>query len=62
MSSGVELEVNARALEGVDVFGSVGYTNAHFDEGVVLGGAAVGGNEIPNPPDFTTTIGTQVSH
>lgn len=62
VSSGVELEVNARARDGVDLFGSLGYTRARFDEGVILAGADVGGNEVPNTPDFTATVGAQVSH
>ncbi len=62
VSSGVEVEVNARALQGVDVFGSVGFTRARFDDGVVLAGLDVSGNEIPNTPDFTTTIGAQLTH
>ena len=61
-SSGVEVEVNARVHPGVDVFGSVGYTHARFDEGSTSSGAPVGGNIIPNTPDYTGTIGVQISH
>jgi iron complex outermembrane receptor protein len=61
-SSGVEVEVNARVRPGVDVFGSVGYTHARFDEGSTSSGAPVGGNIIPNTPDYTGTIGVQLSH
>jgi iron complex outermembrane receptor protein len=61
-SSGVEVEVNARVHPGVDVFGSVGYTHARFDEGSTSSGASVGGNTIPNMPDYTGTIGVQLSH
>jgi iron complex outermembrane receptor protein len=60
-STGVELEVIGRAREGLDVFGSVGYTRARFDDGVTIGLVNVGGNDIPNTPDFTTTIGAQVT-
>jgi iron complex outermembrane receptor protein len=60
-SSGVELEVSSRVLAALDVFGSVGYTHARFDEGVLIGTTIVGGNEIPNTPDFTATVGAQVS-
>ena len=61
VSSGVEVEVTARALAALDVFGSLGYTHARFDDGVLIGSTDVGGNEIPNTPDFTTTFGAQVS-
>jgi iron complex outermembrane receptor protein len=61
VSSGVELEVTARAAQGIDLFGSLGYTHARFDEGVFIGSTNVGENEIPNTPDFTATIGAQVS-
>ena len=62
VSTGVELEMTGRAAEGLDLFGSLGYTRARFDEGVVIGFTDVGGNEIPNTPDFTGTIGAQLSH
>ena len=62
VSTGVEVEVNARVRTGVDLFGSAGYTRARFDEGVVLAGENVGGNEIPNTPDFTSVAGAQLSH
>ena len=62
VSTGVELEVAARAATGVDLFGSFGYTHARFDDGVVIGATDVGGNEIFNTPDFTSAFGVQVSH
>jgi len=61
-SSGVEVEVSARPVGGIDVFGSLGYTHARFDDGVIIGAVNVGGNEIPNTPDVTGTIGVQISH
>jgi len=61
-SSGVEVEVSARPAGGIDVFGSLGYTHARFDDGVIIGAVNVGGNEIPNTPDVTGTIGVQISH
>ena len=61
VSSGVEVEVTARALAALDVFGSLGYTHARFDDGVLIGSTDVGGNEIPNTPDFTATIGAQAT-
>ena len=60
-SRGVEVEVNARVHPNVDLFGSLGYTNATFSEGSVSRGRNVQGNELPNTPDYTATIGTQLS-
>jgi len=57
----VELELNARLHPGVDLFGAVGYTRARFKQGSVSSGAPVGGNTVPNTPDYTATIGVQVS-
>ena len=61
-STGVELEATARAAQGIDVFGSFGYTHARFDDGVLIGTTDVGGNEIVNTPDFTSAFGIQLSH
>jgi iron complex outermembrane receptor protein len=61
-SSGVEVELNARALPSLDVFGALGYTRARFSDGSVSNGLPVGGNKIPNTPEYSATIGAQVSH
>jgi iron complex outermembrane receptor protein len=61
-SSGVEFELNARVHSSVDVFGGVGYTRARFSDDAVSNGVPVGGNTIPNTPDYTVTLGTQVTH
>ena len=60
-STGVELEVTARVREGVDVFSALGYNRATFNEGSISSGAAVGGNRIPNAPEYMATVGTQLS-
>jgi iron complex outermembrane receptor protein len=60
-SSGVELELNARVHPNVDVFGGIGYTKAEFDEDSISGGLPVGGNTVPNTPDYTASFGIQVS-
>ncbi len=60
-SSGVELELNARVHPNVDVFGGIGYTKATFDDDSVSSGVPVGGNTIPNTPDYTGSLGIQVS-
>jgi iron complex outermembrane recepter protein len=60
-SSGAELEVNARVHPNVDVFGGVGYTKAEFKDNSISGGVPVGGNAVPNTPDYTASLGIQVS-
>jgi iron complex outermembrane receptor protein len=60
-SSGVELELNARAAPGVDLFSAVGYTRARFKDGSVSSGADVSGNTIPNTPGYTATFGAAFS-
>jgi iron complex outermembrane receptor protein len=62
VSSGFEVEGTGRVIPGIDVFGSLGYTHARFGDGVLIGATNVGGNEIPNTPDFTSTIGTQITN
>jgi iron complex outermembrane receptor protein len=61
-STGVEAELNARVHPSVDVFGGVGYTRARFADGSVSNGVPVAGNTIPNTPEYSVTLGAQVSH
>jgi iron complex outermembrane recepter protein len=60
-SRGVELEINARALPGLDLFGALGTTSARFDEGTFSSGRNVSGNDVPHTPDYNVTFGAQVS-
>jgi iron complex outermembrane receptor protein len=60
-SKGVELELHARALPRLDLFGNVGYTDAHFDSGAQSGGVNVGGNTLSSTPDYTASVGAQSS-
>jgi iron complex outermembrane recepter protein len=60
-SNGVELELNARAAPGVDLFGAIGYTHGRFGDNSRSSGADVSGNELPSTPDYTTTFGGQYS-
>ena len=46
-SKGVELELNARAAPGVDLFGGVGYTHARFGDNSRSSGVDVSGNKLP---------------
>ena len=61
-SSGVEIEVRGRARDGVDLFGAFGYTHARFGAGTTSSGVDTSHNKIPNTPDYTAAIGTEVSH
>ncbi len=61
-SNGFELELTARPVKGLDVFGGYGYTSAHFGSGSVSGGLDVSGNRISNMPDNTGNVGVQYSH
>ena len=60
-SRGVELEVTARAAQGIDVFGSFGHTKARFSGGSVSSGADVSGRHVPFTPDYTASLGLQVT-
>ena len=51
----------ARACRASMCSAPFGYTERAFDEGSVSSGVNVGGNEIPNTPDYTATFGAQVS-
>jgi len=60
-SSGVELELNARVHPNVDVFGGIGYTKAEFKDDSISAGLLVGGNSVPYTPDYTGSLGIQLS-
>jgi iron complex outermembrane receptor protein len=58
-SLGFELDATARPMPGLDVFGSFGYTEAHFGNGTSAVGLDVSDNEIPYTPDVTANFGVQ---
>jgi iron complex outermembrane receptor protein len=60
-STGVEVELAARANQFVDVFGSFGVTRARFGDGSVSRGEDVSDNTIPNTPDYTASFGAQLN-
>ena len=60
-STGVEFEVNARATEGFDLFGSFGLTRARFGDGTISSGVDVSDNRIPNAPEYTAAFGAHFS-
>ena len=70
-SSGVEVEVNARAAPGVELFTAIGTTRARYKTGSVSSGVDIAGNTVQvdiagntvqGTPDYTATFGAQVSH
>ena len=60
-SKGVELELMARPHPALDLFGVFGYTHARFADGTSSSGLDVSGNKLPSTPDFTATLGAQLS-
>lgn len=60
-STGVELELHARPHAHVGLYGTFGVTNARFGEGSAAVGIAVAGNDVPNAPGYTFSLGTDVS-
>jgi iron complex outermembrane receptor protein len=60
-SKGVELEISARAAPGLDIFSSIGMTNARFSEGTTTSGVDVSGNRLQLTPEYTASVGAQLS-
>ncbi len=60
-SRGVEVELTARPLATLDLFGSFGYTHARFSAATQAGGVDVAGKKLPYTPDFTALVGAQWS-
>jgi iron complex outermembrane receptor protein len=60
-SRGVELELTARPRPGVDLFSAFGYTRARFGDNTVSSGLSVSGNELPFTPDYTFSLGAQLT-
>jgi iron complex outermembrane receptor protein len=58
-SDGVELELQARPMAGLDLFGGFGNADARFASGSQSGGVSVGGNRISNSPAYTADVGIQ---
>src|SRR5688572_210766 len=60
-SKGVEFEVNARPYPGIDLFASLGFTHARFEQGTALGLEDISDNKIPSTPEHTVSVGGQLS-
>jgi iron complex outermembrane receptor protein len=61
-SRGLEVELLARPVTGVDVFASVGLISARFGDGAVSSGEDVADNRLPFTPNFTAMAGAQFTH
>jgi iron complex outermembrane recepter protein len=60
-SRGVEAELTARPRSDIDLFGAFGITAARFSEGSEANGAPIDDNRVPYTPEFTATLGGQVT-
>jgi outer membrane receptor protein involved in Fe transport len=60
-SSGVEVELNARPRPGVALAASAALAHARFETGSMSGGVDVSGNELPNTPGYSISLGGQYS-
>ena len=58
-SRGVEVEVTARPLDAVELFGAVGFLDTEFDSYVDQFGQDVRGRSLPFAPDNTVSAGAQ---
>ena len=58
-SSGVELELASRPHPSLDLYGTFGYTRARFGDDSISSGLPVGGNLLPNSPEYTVSFGAE---
>jgi iron complex outermembrane recepter protein len=58
-SRGIEVELTARPMPALDLFGSFGYTAARFGAGTLAMGVDVSDNRLPFTPDYTALVGGQ---
>lgn len=60
-SKGFEAEINARPHRYIDLFATFGLTNARFGDNTLSGGVNVSDKKLPSAPDYTVTVGAQVT-
>ena len=59
-TSGIELELNAKLLKGLDLIAGFGYTNARFTRYTnPFSGQSFNGNKLTYAPEFTFNLGAQ---
>jgi iron complex outermembrane receptor protein len=61
-NAGIELEVLARPVSGLDVFSTLGFSHARFGDGTTSSGVDVSGRKLPFTPDLTFSVGAQATH
>ena len=65
-SQGIELELQARPVQGLDLFAGFGYTESKFDDWKALQKDGTiydfDGNYLQNAPKYTYNLGTQYRH
>jgi iron complex outermembrane receptor protein len=61
-SRGIELELTGRPAQGLDVFSAFGLTRARFGDNTSSSGLDVSGNRLPFTPDYTLSLGAQLTH
>jgi iron complex outermembrane receptor protein len=61
-SHGVEAEFTGKVNENCLFFGSLGTTHARFEDNSFSSGVPVAGKKIPNTPDYTASLGGELSH
>ncbi len=60
-SRGVELDLTARPMKALSLFGGVGFIHAEYGTGSRSADMPVGGYDLPFAPDFTWHAGAQVT-
>ena len=60
-SKGIEVELQAKPIKGLELFASFGYVDAEIDEWA-SGASDYSGNKMPNTPDYTYSLGSQYRH
>jgi iron complex outermembrane recepter protein len=60
-NAGVEVEIGARPMDGLQLFGGFGLTHARFSDGSFSNGIEVSGNKLANAPSHTADAGVQYS-
>lgn len=60
-SKGIEFELKAKPIKGLELFATFGYVDAEIDEWA-SGASDYSGNNMPNSPDYTYSLGSQYRH
>lgn len=56
ITNGAELDFRARPLEGLELYGAVGWLDAEFDGEQLIGGVNVDGNKVPQTADWSYVL------